>query len=420
MSGFTIPNTPDAFNQNQAEPDSLDFQILGKHVNGVVSGMAVSPGAAGATVAVGSGEVLINNSYLSYGGNLSIPLTTFTSSNFFDIIVARRNGSSVEIVVLPGVTGTNPRFTTAVNHSTDTVLASVWRTSSSTPSVNHITDKRVFVRTNANRVGPTASGGNHADVWVQPTTWTPSDNLEGPISVNVNGTWYRLARYSENFTAGTVTATTFIGNLQGNATTATTASAVTNGVYNNGGTYSINITGSAGYATSAGSAGSATTAGSTGILSNGSGGGQIFGTGGFDLRPGSYNGETLSVHRGTSQPTGAFTQAWRNSSGTVLSYITHTGAFVGPSDRSLKDNIKDADYESLCNAIDNIKVKTFEYKFAPNITQIGIIAQEIVDYIPDIVDGDEGTYGVNEVKFVYPLIAKVQQLEKRLQALENG
>jgi hypothetical protein len=220
MSGFTIPNTPDAFNQNQAEPDSLDFQVLGKQNNGVVSGMTVTPGGAGTTIAVASGEVLINNSYYTYAGNASVPLSTFTSASFFDIVVARWTGSLVDIIVLPGNTGVNPRFPSTVNHVTDVVLASVWRNTNSTPSSNAITDKRVFVRSNTNRVGATATTevGNHADLWVQPTTWTPSATLESPLSVKVNNTWYKLARYdaSGNFSAGTITASSFVGPLTGN------------------------------------------------------------------------------------------------------------------------------------------------------------------------------------------------------------
>jgi hypothetical protein len=135
------------------------------------------------------------------------------------------------------------------------VLASVWRINSSAPATNAITDKRVFVRSNSSRVGATPAGGNHADTWVQPTSWTPSTNLAGPLSVNVNGQWYRLARYSENFTAGTITAN-LIGNVQGTVTGNVTGSAGSvawgniTGIpaiaYNNGGTYNINISGTAG------------------------------------------------------------------------------------------------------------------------------------------------------------------------------
>lgn len=215
MSGFTIPNTPDSsvVNQNQAEPDSLDFQILGKQVNGVVSGMAVTINGSGSTINVASGEVLINGAYYSYAGITNFPVTTFSSSSFFDLVVARFNGTTITPVVLTGNTGVNPRFPTVI-HSTDVVLAAIWRTGSSLSS-NEIVDKRVFVRSNSNRVGATATGGNHADTWVQPPTWSPNATLEGPLSVNINGTWYKMARYSANFTAGTISATTFSGNLSG-------------------------------------------------------------------------------------------------------------------------------------------------------------------------------------------------------------
>ena len=122
MSGFTIPNTPDATNQNQAEPDSLDFQILGKQVNGVVSGMTITPGS-GQSVNVASGEVLINGSYYTYAGTTNFPLTSYSTSSFFDVVVMRLSGSSVSPVVLAGNSGTNPRFSSSVILATDVVLA---------------------------------------------------------------------------------------------------------------------------------------------------------------------------------------------------------------------------------------------------------------------------------------------------------
>lgn len=242
MSGFTIPNTPDAANQNQAEPDSLDFQILGNQKNGIVSGMAVTRVEGSQAVAVGSGEVLINGSYYTFGGISPLNLTAYASTNFFDVIYARVSSGTITCYVAPGTGGIgNPRYPSTgtspgqINPDTDVVLASVWRSGATAPAVNEITDKRIFVRSSTSRVGATATGGNHADLWVQPTSWTPSATLEGPLSVNVNGTWYKLARHSTDFTAGTITASLFSGPLSGNVTGNVTGN-LTGNVY--GGTIS--------------------------------------------------------------------------------------------------------------------------------------------------------------------------------------
>ena len=87
MAGFTIPNTPDAYNQNQAEPDSLDFQILGNQTNAVVTGAQVTPGPSGATVAVSAGEVIVGGVYYPVTASTSLALTAYASSPFFDIVV---------------------------------------------------------------------------------------------------------------------------------------------------------------------------------------------------------------------------------------------------------------------------------------------------------------------------------------------
>ena len=293
MSGFTIPNTPDSLNQNQAEPDSLDFQILGNQKSGVVSGMLVAPGSAAQTVTVSSGEVLINGAYYPYAGG-TVALTAYTSPTFFDIIHARLSGSTVTCyAVRPSTGGTNPRFPSSgsganeVNlDSTDVVLAAVWRVDSGIPVAQAITDKRIFVRSSTARTltdTVSANRGSAGDTYVN-TAWTPNSTTASPFSVKVGTTWYNLSYWTANSnisTTGTITANGgFVGNASsassvpysgltgtvptwnqnttGKANTAgvaDSANAVTwanvsgkpsiGDVFNNGGTYNINISGTA-------------------------------------------------------------------------------------------------------------------------------------------------------------------------------
>lgn len=256
MSGFTIPNTPDAANQNQAEPDSLDFQILGNQKNGVVNGMAVTPGT-GQAVAVANGEVLINGSYYTFSGDTSVELTNYVSTVFFDVIYARVSGGTVTCLSAPGTGGVgNPRYpstgsgTGQINPDTDVVLASVWRTSSSAPTVGEITDKRIFVRSSTSRTNTdtiSQNRGVEGDIYVNPAWTAPvgTGSLESAVSVKVGTTWYKLARYSENFSAGTIAA-----NITGSAGSVPWSgiTGVPDIAYNNvGGTYTMNITGHSGY-----------------------------------------------------------------------------------------------------------------------------------------------------------------------------
>lgn len=261
MSGFTIPNTPDASNQNQAEPDSLDFQIIGNQKNGIVNGLAVSPGS-GATVAVGNGEVLINGVHYTFGGVSSLNLTTYASTNFFDVVYARVSGGVVTCYVAPGTGGLgNPRYPSSgsgageINFDTDVVLAVIWRTGAVAPTTAQITDKRVFVRSNASRTNAdtiSSNRGSTGDIFVN-GAWSSSSNLSSPLSVKVGTTWYNLARYSADFTAGTITASLFSGPLSGNVTgnlTGNVTGSISGGTLNGTiGSVSGTIIGASGYLT---------------------------------------------------------------------------------------------------------------------------------------------------------------------------
>lgn len=439
--GFTIPNYTDAVANkavgDQAEPDSVDFQILGNRQNGLVydetnfpnNGLIAAEGTISNSVTIQPYKVYINGSYVSKSSSTTLSLGEGSSSPRFDLVVISVASPTSPTVITGTPNSANPEFPSIATG--DIVLAAVYRAGTGTTGYvanTNIVDKRTFVNSNqvwyknasplvntadaaTAKIGDlwvdtSATGTGQSMLWVKnsSSSWENLAEYIAPASTNTANTLV-LRDGSGNFSAGTITAT-----LNGNA------SSVTNGVYNNGGTYSINITGSSGYATSAGSATTASSASDvTGIS------GHIVAQSGFEIFTGAYGGETLTIKRGASQPNSSASTAWRASNGTsILAYVRWDGAYIGPSDRALKNNIKVADSEKLCDVIDNIVVKTFEYKHSPGLKQIGIIAQDIIDYIPEIVDGEDGSYGVNEVKFVYPLIAKVQQLEQRLQALENG
>ena len=436
MSGFTIPNTPDATNQNQAEPDSLDFQILGKQVNGVVSGMTITPGS-GQSVNVASGEVLINGSYYTYAGTTNFPLTSYSTSSFFDVVVMRLSGSSVSPVVLAGNSGTNPRFSSSVNLATDVVLASVWRTGASAPASGEVTDKRVFVRSNANRVGATATGGNHADLWVQPTTWTPSTTLESPVSVKVNDTWYKLARYDAtgNFTAGTVTATNFVGTLTGNVNgtldgydTSMGSDANTISVRNNeGAIYASHIVANSPSYTSVLSTVLATTVTASDLVAQGDSYAYFFKAliGGSAGAP-DYtwsNRETTGMYLGVDSGHIGFSRA-----GSLKLTVTNNGIYVNgtigsSSSIRFKENITPA----VINPLDllDIDLVTYALKESPeNPPSMGIIAEELekIESCKQFIYYDE--FGNPEAvmydRLALAYIELLKNHEARLQALENA
>jgi hypothetical protein len=218
MSGFTIPNTPDAYNQNQAEPDSLDFQILGDQRYGVISGMGVINPLSAGTVDVEAGVILINGQQHSFAGIQGVQLTAYASAPFFDVVVARHDGNgNIAIAVVSGVT-VNPRYPT-IDRTTDVVLATVWRDNSGLTAA-HITDKRFFVRANSNYVepgDPDPARGSTGDFWVK-SNWTAGSSLDSPVSVKIGASYINLARWSG--TENIITTGSFTGanlTLSGNA-----------------------------------------------------------------------------------------------------------------------------------------------------------------------------------------------------------
>lgn len=482
MSGFTIPNTPDSLNQNQAEPDSLDFQILGNQKSGVVSGMLVAPGSAAQTVTVSSGEVLINGAYYPYAGG-TVQLTAYTSPTFFDIIHARLSGSTVTCyAVRPNTGGTNPRFPSSgsganeVNlDSTDVVLAAVWRVDSGIPVAQAITDKRIFVRSSTVRTltdTVSANRGSAGDTYVN-TAWTPNSTTASPFSVKVGSTWYNLSYWTANSnisTTGTITANGgFVGNASsassmpysgltgtvptwnqnttGKANTAgvaDSANAVTwanvsgkpsiGDVFNNGGTYSINISGTAAAASAVtwanvsgkpaiayndGGTYSINVTGSAGRLVSSNQNNSINTTG-----LGAYNYvEPLSIKMNAHS--GAHALVYRDESDTFRFYVTDQGniGYIGSpinlSDVTTKEDIYEAEVLQLANAIDGLTPKYFKYINGNDENNLGFIAQDVLEVLPDaVVNFDKDLLALKMDVITVALVAKCQELERRLALLE--
>lgn len=219
---YIIPNATDTTSGNkyavldQAEPDSIDFEILGNDKTGVISGCSVTVTAAGsnAAVSVAGGVVVLNNVVYTVAGDsfLNIPQPPTTSTfGRFDLVVARLTGSAM---VLTGLYGTesasNPthpksssRLVSTVgvpvlsyfNPATDVVLASVYR-AQGIPTIlaSHIVDKRRDINTPiAYRAAayPAATTGDIGDLYLRTSTL-----LTGESGVHVKrdaSTWIQLA-----------------------------------------------------------------------------------------------------------------------------------------------------------------------------------------------------------------------------------
>ena len=89
------------------------------------------------------------------------------------------------------------------------------------------------------------------------------------------------------------------------------------------------------------------------------------------------------------------------------------GNFILDSDERLKENIKDVDYSEHIKA----DWKTFNLKESKGEKRYGVIAQELESVHPEFVDTDEEGY--KSVKYIDLLVAKIAELEARLEKLEK-
>lgn len=90
------------------------------------------------------------------------------------------------------------------------------------------------------------------------------------------------------------------------------------------------------------------------------------------------------------------------------------------SDRRLKENIVDA--PSASNLIDQIQVRSFDWKESGEHQQFGMVAQELQQVAPEAVaDGDteEDMMGVDYSKLVPMLVKEIQELRARVAELEE-
>lgn len=99
-------------------------------------------------------------------------------------------------------------------------------------------------------------------------------------------------------------------------------------------------------------------------------------------------------------------------------YIEVSSQPVTPSDERLKQEIKDIDVDW----INELDIKEFEYKRTPNKKHIGLIAQNYIDkdYSKYFLNQNrEGYYGIDYGSITNALIKYTQQLNKRIESLEQ-
>jgi len=111
-----------------------------------------------------------------------------------------------------------------------------------------------------------------------------------------------------------------------------------------------------------------------------------------------------------------------NNNGTVGTIQTSGSSttYATSSDQRLKENITDA--PSASSLIDTIQVRSFDWKIDGKHQEFGMIAQELMEVVPDAVTQSENPnqmMGVDYSKLVPILVKEIQELRSRLSQLEN-
>ena len=183
---FTVPNRPDASHTDQAEPDSVDFQIATDHRFGVFTGGDASPQGGNMVVSITTPLVVLRNGQaptVGTGTSLNVTIGPASSGPRFDLIVVN---SANALAVVSGTTlaGTNPRF--PVWDRTCTILHAVYvpaGTTALTPDL--IIDKRRMV----SDISMRGSGLPEGNVTAPPgSMWA---NIDGDAGQFTTSSWVK-------------------------------------------------------------------------------------------------------------------------------------------------------------------------------------------------------------------------------------
>ena len=218
---FIIPNAVDTSsgakfeNLDQAEPDSLDFEILGNTGrSGVLSGCAVTSISSSTAVAVSSGTIVINGAPYSISAAASLAMPTAPLGTRFDLVVARVSSGVASLVVVQGDDDdTNPEYpktsntivgsfspTTNVNLDTDVVLAAIYRQGTQVITTSRIADKRTF---QSSAIFDQSTSAPESEISISAVAdagrlfyrkVAPSGTSSGVYVKGIYGEWYELAR----------------------------------------------------------------------------------------------------------------------------------------------------------------------------------------------------------------------------------
>lgn len=161
--GFLIPNAEGSFSTKMAEPDQIDFNILGNSKWGVVRGCEVSIQSASTVAVCAGGLAVVNGSLVNVTAAQSVTLGSGGSQPRFDLVGVDEFGV---LKIIPGSPSADPVFPDVP--TSVTVLAAVYCPVGSSNFSSTITDKRNMLQSvfasSLNATGPLLLNRDHSGV----------------------------------------------------------------------------------------------------------------------------------------------------------------------------------------------------------------------------------------------------------------
>lgn len=211
-----IPNSTDTTggeeyaSLDQAEPDSLDFEIVGNAGScGVLDGCEVTSNGSSTNVAVSAGNVVIQGASYAVASSSTLTLPTAPTDTRFDLVIARVSGGTASLTVLQGVESAgNPVYPQSlsvfggsfdasihVDFATDVVLAAVLREASGAVTSSRIVDKRAMVHSTVYFQG-TALPGSAPDgtLFFKTNEGTAAGATRSGLYIRLAGSWAPISQ----------------------------------------------------------------------------------------------------------------------------------------------------------------------------------------------------------------------------------
>ena len=95
-------------------------------------------------------------------------------------------------------------------------------------------------------------------------------------------------------------------------------------------------------------------------------------------------------------------------------------ATLSSSDSRLKQDIEAINSGKALEQVNSLQGVYFKYKEKPEDTNIGFIAQEVLDVVPEVVRaGSEGYYSLNYANMTALLVEAVKELTNKVKDLEE-